>query len=348
MMRLKAFILGALVGLLCLSCVPENHSNGAPELSFDRMTEMKAVLEQTLAEAIVGDLDGEYPQASYDDLKAALAALKKGISQAKAGEFILQFEVDNFVNAAEKALTLFKNSVNKSVEVGAPAELFVNGIDHKGYIDFGSSSEYDPANFTVELWTKHSEDFIEFTFGSLISTFISPIPYKGWTLHYWGVANSLIRLSVGTNNANPDLTLPTLYTTAPTNYGEWFHVAGVYDTKIGRMSLYINGELKTSYDLPDLMVPGTTESELRMWAFVEPLDQARCCSGYIKRFRLWSSAKSESEIKALMDTDVSGTESGLVCAWDFDVKPENDEAIVDKTGRHTAKIVGVYKWYETK
>lgn len=330
--------------LLVLTACVDKVGSGARELDYSRLYDLKGQIEERLANAVVGTADGTWPQSSVDELRQALDVLKRGISEARAGAFILQFEVDGYVLAAEKALRLFDDSKIFSVAPGTPAELYVNGIDHKGWIDFGTSPSYTPANFTVELWTKNPEGFIETAFGSLVSTFVSPLPYKGWTLHYWGTSNSLLRLSVGTDNPNPDLTLPTVYTAAPSAVGAWFHVAAVFDTSAKRMLLYIDGEPKASVDVADNMVPCGTEEECRMWAFVEPKDNSRCVSGYIRKFRLWSAAKTQVEIRALMDAEVDGTESNLVCAWDFTVKPEDDAAIPDKTGRHTAKITGAYKW----
>lgn len=341
---MKRFLLFLVAGALGFgSCVDEVHS-GARDLDFSQLFEVKAQIEERLRNAVVGIEDGMYPESSLDELEAALEALNRGISAARAGMFVLQFEVDSYVLAAQKAVKLFDDSMIVSVDPGTPAELFVNGIDHKGYIDFGSSSAYTPTNFTVETWTKYPEGFIETSFGSFVSTFVSPIPYKGWTLHYWGTSNSLLRLSVGTSNANPDLTLPTIYAAAPSVFGEWFHVAGVFDTSAKKALLYIDGELRASADVADGMVPCGSEEECRMWAFVEPKDHSRCMSGYIKKFRLWNAAKSEADIRALMHADVDGSESDLVCAWDFTTKPDDDEHIPDKTGRHAARIVGVYKW----
>lgn len=341
MKKILLFLMASALGFS--SCVEEVKS-GAQDLDYSQLYELKVQIEDRLENAVMGSVDGTYPEASFKDLEAALDELNRGISSAHAGLFILQFEVDNYVLAAQKALKLFDDSIILSVAPGAPAELFVNGVDHKGYIDFGSSPDYTPANFTAEVWTKYPEGFIEFTYGSFISTFVSPLPYKGWALHYWGISNSVLRLSVGTDNSNPDLTLPTIYTAAPAVYEEWFHMAGVFDTSAKKMLLYINGELCASTDVSDNMVPCTTEEECRMWAFVEPKDNSRCMSGYIKKFRLWSTAKSQSEIQDLMNAEVEGTEPGLVCAWDFTIKPEDDTNIPDKTGRHTASLVGVYKW----
>lgn len=327
-----------------LSCSDDNKSGGQGELDLEELFVLRTEIQNRLDTATVGIVDGTYPQESYKSLEEALGNLNAGISRAKAGDLILQFEVDNYTLAAQKAIRLFDDARIFTLPVGTPAEIFVNGIDSKGYIDFGSSADFcGGPYFTVETWAKYDEGYIEFAFGSFLSTFISPIPYKGWTLHHWGVGNSLLRFSIGTDDSNPDLTLPTISTPSPTNYGEWFHIAAVHDSGNKKLLLYINGDLKSSTTLTANMVVNSVD-DMRMWAFVEPKDKSRCISGYMKKFRIWSVAKSENEIKQLMNTDVEGIENGLACAWDFTEKPENDEAIPDKTGKHTAKLVGVYKW----
>ena len=335
--------------LLCLpifylSCDNDNKQGKYGDLNFENLYALRTEMHNMLDTAIVGIVDGTYPQESYMSLEDALGSLNSGISRAKAGDLILQFEVDNYIFAAEKAIKLFLDSKIFTLLVGTPAELFVNGIDSKGHIDFGSSPDYCGGPlFSVETWAKNDDGYIEFAFGSFISTFITPMPYRGWTLHYWGVGNSLLRFCIGTDDSNPDLSLPTIATPAPKNSGEWFHIAAVHDSNNKKLMLYINGELKASTDLTANMVVNNAD-DMRMWAFVEPIDKSRCMSGYIKKFRIWNVAKSENEIRQLMNTDVTGNENGLMCAWDFTEKPENDELILDKTGKHTAKLVGVYKW----
>lgn len=330
--------------ILYMSCSDDDKSGGQGELNYEQLFTLRAEIQEKLDNAVVGTEDGTYPEESYKSLEEALEALNAGISRAKAGDFVHQFEVENYVLAAEKAMKLFDDSRIFTLPEGTPAELFVNGVDSKGYIDFGSSQDYcGGPYFTVETWAKHDDGFIEFAFGSFISTFISPVPYKGWTLHYWGVGNSLLRFSIGTDDSNPDLTLPTIATPAPAVYSEWFHIAAVHDSGSKKLLLYINGELKSTTDLTANMVVNSAD-DTRMWAFVEPKDKSRCISGYMKKFRIWSVAKSENDIKQLMGADVQGNESDLVCAWDFTEKPADDEAIADKTGKHTAKLVGIYKW----
>lgn len=338
-------VLCFLAGLaLMISCTGQLSSQ-KQELSFDELFVLREQIQQRLDECEAGTTDGTYPEESFPELEKALAELNEGIAKARAGAFILQFEIDSYALAAQKAINLFDDSIIKIVLPGRPAELFVNGIDHKGWIDFGASPDYcGGPQFTIDVWTKYNENFIEFTFGSFISTFYGAIPYRGWSLHYWGTSNSAIRFTLGTDNPNPDLTLPVVYTGAPSTYGEWVHYAAVFDSSNDFMGLYINGSLAVSTTVADELVPN--EQDPRMWAFVEPTDHSRCISGYIKNFRLWNKALSADEVRQMMNTEVDGTEDRLLCAWDFTEKPEDDTNIIDKTGKHTARIEGVYKWTE--
>ena len=188
-----------LLFIVCIAQVAcKKTENVAPKLNFDSLSKLKTDMQSRLDTAVVGISDGTYTQSSLDALSKALENLKLGISKANAGVFILQFEIDSYVLDAQKAIKFFDDSLQSSLPANTPAELFVNGIDHKGYIDFGSSSSYcGGAHFTVETWAKYNEGFIETTFGSFISTFISPMPYKGWTLHFWGSQNSLLRFTFG-------------------------------------------------------------------------------------------------------------------------------------------------------
>ena len=71
-------------------------------------------------------------------------------------------------------------------------------------------------------------------------------------------------------------------------------------------------------------------------------------TGFIKKFFIGITAKSANEVKTLMNSDVTGTESGLVCAWDITTVAEDVTNIPDKTGKHVAKIVGNYKWFKVE
>jgi len=139
----------------------------------------------------------------------------------------------------------------------------------------------------------------------------------------------------------------------PKSYGEWNHLAMVYDAGLAehQLKMYVNGELLFAKTNDITNAAGELQAyqpnvvNTSMWAFMEPTDQSRCMTGYIKKFRMWSAAKSMNEINTLMAGDVSGDEADMICAWDFVEMPEDISNIPDLTGKFTATIVGKHKWF---
>lgn len=266
--------------------------------------------------------------------------------------FVLQYEIDNYCIAAEKAIAEFQDSYQQTLQPGTPAELKVFGIDGKGRIEFGSDPAYGGGNtFTVESWVKYDAGFFESGIGSFLSTFDGKQPNEGWMINFLG---SNLRTTIGMGpQEGRVLEEGRAY---PDNFGKWNHVVTVWDNTLseGQLKMYVNGELffsktndvKNDAGVLQNYMPNTRNQN--MWAFQEPTDNSRCMTGFIKKFRMWSTAKSANEVKTLMNSDVTGTESGLVCAWDFTTVAEDVTNIPDKTGKHVAKIVGNYKWFKVE
>lgn len=229
-MKTRFFMKLCLFSLLvwCVSsCKSDNGDSVRPialECMYTHLTDMTNMLDT----AKIGTSDGTFPLANAQNLQKAVEELQTGISKGMAGYFVLQYEIDNYCIAAEKAIAEFQDSYQQTLQPGTPAELDVKN-------DAGVLQNYMP----------------------------------------------------NTRNQN-------------------------------------------------------------MWAFQEPTDNSRCMTGFIKKFRMWSTAKSANEVKTLMNSDVTGTESGLVCAWDFTTVAEDVTNIPDKTGKHVAKIVGNYKWFKVE
>ena len=317
----------------------------ALECMYHHLTDMEAMLDT----AKIGTVDGTFPQANADLLQAATEELQTGISKGKAGMFVLQYEIDNYCIAAEKAIDEFQNSYQMTLSPGTPGELKVFGIDGKGHIEFGESPDYGgKKSFTVEAWLKYDAGFFESGIGSFITTFDGRQPQEGWMINFMG-ANMRTSLGMGPKN-EATLEHASAY---PTNYGEWNHIVMTYDDNAAadHLKMYLNGEVfftKTNDVVKDgeLQHYNPNTRDLRMWAFQEPTDRGRCMTGFIKKFRMWDGVKSQDEVKTLMASEVNGNESGLVCAWDFTEVPADPQNIPDKTGRHTAKIVGNHKWFK--
>lgn len=339
-----------LSGLLFFLGGCKTASDGMRPLDVAPLYEKLAEMEDLIANSPIGTEDNTYPQSAYDELLAARDELMLGISKANAGYFILQFEIDNYVIAADKAIAAFRNSLQITLEPGTPASLTVFGIDSAGRIEFGESPLFGAGQaWSVESWMRYDSGFFECGIADFISTFSwrEDGTSEGWMVNFMG---SGLRTTIG---MGPQTGRVFEWSgNYPTNYGEWNHVVAVYDATAtdGQLKMYLNGELFWS-KVNDI-VDGSgvqqqyqpTSSNLKMWAFQRPADPTCCMTGGIRNFRLWSKALSAVEVAELMNSEVTGSEAGLVCAWDFDVVPENPEAIADKTGRFSAKLVGRYKW----
>lgn len=347
---LRFIMAGLFLITFCFSCTKPDYKGTGP-VDYSVMLEKVAEMQDLLDNSEFGTVDGTYPVAAGEALRQALENLKLGVSKAMAGLLILQYEVDMYVIQADRDIKSFKNSYQESLPAGTPAELLVYGTYKRGYIDFGTSSKFTEGNtYTIEFWFKINEDFEKGPMGDIISTFNAKSGgYEGWTVNFMGDA---LRTTIGMG-PQPDRVLEWGMS-YPVEKDVWKHIAAVYDGNASskQLKMYVNGELFWEKDNDIVDGSGVLQSyapatvDHRMWAFQRPTNPECSVVGYMKQFRLWNVAKTQSEIKSLMVTDVQGTEAGLTCAWDFNEVPENKEDIKDKTGKYSAKIVGMHKWHK--
>lgn len=344
-------LLFLIFGAAFYSCNSDDETT--TELELDCLYQYLDEIHNVRDTSIFGEVDGTYPYESGLNLDDEIVELEYAISTANADRFFLQYEIDNYCTTAQKVIDDFESTLQITLDPGTPAELKVFGIDQKGHIEFGADPAFGGSEaFTVEAWLKYDEDFFENAIGDFIATFNNTAdPFEGWMINFMG-ENLRTTIGMGPQSARV-LEFGGVY---PKNYGEWNHIAMVYDESLDeyQLKMYVNGELffKKTNDIENSSgelqsyVPNTVNTN--MWAFMEPTDNSRCMTGYIKKFRMWNEAKSVDEINELMTNDVDGTESNIICAWDFTEMPEDVENIPDKTGKFSAKIVGKHKWYPTE
>lgn len=94
--------------------------------------------------------------------------------------------------------------------------------------------------------------------------------------------------------------------------GTWYHVAVVIDTT--GMRMYINGVLQSSTN-PYNVTPCTTNdiTALGRWGNFN----IRHFKGSIDEVRIWDYVRTQSEIQNSLNSQLSGTESGLVAYYNF-------------------------------
>ena len=120
-----------------------------------------------------------------------------------------------------------------------------------------------------------------------------------------GVSGSTATLQFGID-ASPTTTWQGIYGSTNINTGNWVHVAVV---KNGTTStLYINGVSETSGTISG--APTVSSFEIGN-LYEHSVQQNRYFPGSIDEVRLWSTARTQTEIQNNMYADLAGTETGL-------------------------------------
>ena len=91
--------------------------------------------------------------------------------------------------------------------------------------------------------------------------------------------------------------------------GEWIHLAATIDNA-GDVTLYKNGQ-----QIQSGASGGAPSSKKRTNNFIGKSDWGNVFDGQVADFRLWNRARSQAEIKAVMNRRLTGKEPGLAGYW---------------------------------
>ena len=94
-------------------------------------------------------------------------------------------------------------------------------------------------------------------------------------------------------------------------FGEWVHVAGTYDGAM--MRIFVNGTEVSQRAMSGAL--STFDADLIVGHFA---NLTTGIVGAIDAVRVWDVAHSPEQIRAMMCANLSGSEEGLVAAWNFD------------------------------
>ncbi len=211
-------------------------------------------------------------------------------------------------NSVATALTL--RSENISVDFGSlqNKSLDFDGIDD--YVDLGSN--VCNGMRTIELWFNPSV-----TIDNTISDFISlavrntPGEIDEMYLAFENINPNKGKIRFGRQNSGTFL----IHSDCDTwNANQWYHVAGVFHPTDG-LKLYINGVAQNDTD-PHTGAPGVRPeiTSLGSWGDFN----GRFFNGKIDEVRFWSVARTQSEIQNNMNSELTGTESGLISYYKMD------------------------------
>lgn len=96
------------------------------------------------------------------------------------------------------------------------------------------------------------------------------------------------------------------------NTNTWYHVALVYSSTAHTLKFYVNGLLLdtvTNNSFPS--IAGNVPINMGSWA------NGRNFSGVMDEVRIWNVARTQTEIQSNMNSELAGTETGLVAYYPF-------------------------------
>jgi hypothetical protein len=113
---------------------------------------------------------------------------------------------------------------------------------------------------------------------------------------------------------SPGLDIGALRASYPFAIGKWYHLAGVYDGSA--ITVYVNGAKIASETASGRM--RIDNSDLLLGKGDPEFSNGEYFHGALDETRLWNVARSQEEIRAAMNTTLTGKEEGLVAYWSFD------------------------------
>ena len=100
------------------------------------------------------------------------------------------------------------------------------------------------------------------------------------------------------------------------NTGIWYHLAVVYDASAGTTDFYINGSQQGTqqFGLDISIFNSSANFQIGSSDFQSP---AEYFDGFIDEVKIWNIKRTQTEIQNTMNTELTGTEHGLMGYWKF-------------------------------
>jgi len=204
----------------------------------------------------------------------------------------------------DETITVTVNAVSgKSVDVSGSV-LALDGSND--YATVRHDAGLNNSVWTIETWFQTSSHTAsgDSNIGRLISK------AQGTGGNQFSIYMSQGKLNLVTNG----LDTSTVTTTDTYNDGAWHHVSGVYDGST--LKLYVDGDLVQQASVSG--TPTLDTKDLNMGAFDDGSGATQFFNGKLDEVRVWTEARTDAEIRANYDQQLSGSEPNLEAYYRFD------------------------------
>jgi len=209
-----------------------------------------------------------------------------------------------FISSQIFAQRAMYHASNRNILTSVSATSVSNALDFNGindYVDCGANASLNlKSSMTVELWIKPNQNLGVNKWDRII--------HKEWPTGYFfggknGATNALAVVLSGDLNAavTPDNTI---------DVGVWQHVAFVFADLANTIKIYKNGVVVSTANWAGT-ITGNPTSSLTL------SQSAESYNGAMDDIRIWNVARSQADIQANMNNELSGTETGLVAYYPF-------------------------------
>jgi len=233
------------------------------------------------------------------------------------------------VRIEEEEKTAAENSsAQRAAEAPMPGESTVNHVlsldGQEDYVRIANSQSLRSfsESITIEVWFKASSFYAD---GGIVNSIIRKNIEPGAENFFLRFRNfsgrSVMEMSIGYD-------IEALQAPYEFAVGTWYHIAGTYDGST--ITVFVNGgsikSVKVSgplyIDQSDLFI-GRGDPEFSFGEYFH---------GALDEIRIWNVTRSQEEIRAAINTPLTGKEEGLVAYWNFDDGTAKDLSLNENDG----------------
>ncbi|MCF8304053.1 MAG: T9SS type A sorting domain-containing protein [Bacteroidales bacterium] len=208
------------------------------------------------------------------------------------------------------------------------------------YLNLGDISELNGTDkFTISFWMKDDDNSV-----------LDRIFYKiaGGTDERIALQTAAGRMDIAISDGSENSYASWNDYSTEINSGTWFHVAAVFDGTEGsnteKLKLFINGDQINSLNFNGT-IPSATFDLTGFDAYISyDGDPDDYFEGNVDEVRIWSTARSETQINDYMTADLTGSEAGLAGYWKLD-EGSGTTADDETTNGYNGSITGA-SWSE--